>query len=533
LTSSSSVDDYKKVTDLFFDVIKKYPSTTYSATAYTFVYGQIYSTKNLDKDKQQVIQNYIGNYIGGILKDMGLSLNIAKEQTTESENSKSYYRKAVEDYKNVVNYKGQITVDKDKALDAQRKIAEIYDYYLNEADNAIEAYQSLINNYDISELEKITYESRIEFLRNAANYNTQPIDIYEDGNLIKVILSGVERTEAKPIAFISLNDKDATGFKEGSSITSNWKIESIESNKVNLVSNQTISKQQLKQQISIDKTTNLDNVKIKLVRIDSKKEARITIKPVLKGLTSVSNFQVHIPIERRLIKLSDEQIDNQVQIARNWINKLNTAIDRVDKIYRWLSYYCYTIFIALFVKNFVQGFGGRNLARQQVIVEWKNYCGEKDFDNCIFKDASAFDNDISKMTDAVQRTDKAFDIIKKAKINKQCDSISTGSLNTDFKDLNEINNNILKQYCNLVRLDSGNEVINEGEIRSTLLQREKATLKWDKETEFKSKGIDELNIAKFIDQDNNLRNEAKFDEVGQELRNKFIDNKKEIKDFNS
>ncbi|MEK6841285.1 MAG: hypothetical protein AABX45_01680, partial [Nanoarchaeota archaeon] len=406
---------------------------------------------------------------------------------------------------------------------------------LNEADNAIEAYQALINNYDLSELEKITYESRIEFLRNAANYNTQPIDIYEDGNLIKVILNGVERTESKPIAFISLNDKDATGFKEGSSITSNWKIESIESNKVNLVGNQidSISKQQLKQQISIDKTTNLDNVKIKLVRIDSKKEARITIKPVLKGLTSVSNFQVHIPIERRLIKLSDEQIDNQVQIARNWINKLNTAIDRVDKIYRWLSYYCYTIFIALFVKNFVQGFGGRNLARQQVINEWKNYCGEKDFDNCVFKDASAFDNDISKMTDAVQRTDKAFDIIKKAKINKQCDSISTGSLNTDFKDLNEINNNILKQYCNLVRLDSGNEVVNEGEIRSALLQREKATLKWDKETEFKSKGIDELNIAKFIDQDNNLRNEAKFDEVGQELRNKFIDNKKEIKDFNS
>ena len=150
--------------------------------------------------------------------------------------------------------------------------------------------------------------------------------------------------------------------------------------------------------------------------------------------------------------------------------------------------------------------------------EWKKVCGETNFDNCILENAQGFDDDVSKMQDAVSKVDKSFNEIKNIKINDGCDSIT---------------DTLKREYCSLIRLDADKEVINEGEIRAVLLQNEKANLDWSdkiKNTRIKDGSLEQtitqININKFIEQDVSLRNEADLKkEEKEKIRDLFYDDK--------
>src|SRR3989344_368647 len=235
LDQNSLFINYKDVIDRFSSLFKKYPDSVYASFARTYL------TKEIRNKTSPELRQEVDDYISIKLKENGLSVNLVSQQTAQVEKSEDYYRKAVEGYKEVVRNKYSPEKEqKELSLDAQRKIAELYDYYLNDVDNAILAYQDLINNFGIAEFEKILYESRIKFLKETKNYFSQPIDIYEDGNPIQIVLGGVERTENKPLAFISVNNEVAKEFREGASLDLNgnkWVLESISGNKITLVRN--------------------------------------------------------------------------------------------------------------------------------------------------------------------------------------------------------------------------------------------------------------------------------------------------------
>ncbi len=531
VSNSQNLDDYKKVIDLFKNVLKNYPNTVYAQLARSYITNLFYNDITyVDIKLKTDVENYLADYIA----ESGLNVPVS-EGSTSDQSSRTYYLKAIEDYKNVIlnKYdaeKGQ----KEYSLEAQTRIATIYDYYLNDVDKAIQAYNELINNYELADLQKITYESRIKFLETTRGYKTQPIDIYEDGNLVRVVLNGVDRVSEKPVAYISIDNKDAQAFKEGDKVIDfgdhKYSLESIDSGKIILISNttSTFNQQPIREEFDFDKNKLLEGkINLRFVRADTKKEAHVTVSPVLKSLTSISNFQVHIPIERRAIKLSNEQIDSQVDFAKNLVSKLDSAINTVEHIYQYMSYYCYTVFTVLFIKNFAQGLGGRTFAREQVIDEWKKACDENNFEDCILKHASEFDDEVSKMGDAVSRSDKIFTEIKNVKKNKaSCDTLTSklsGYL-TNFADLNNMDPGLVIEYCNRAQVDSNNEIINEREIRSDLLKREQATFKWGdvvKESNSATSIVHD-NIKGFIDGDLSLRNDNSLKSKENELKSEFL-----------
>src|SRR3989344_597622 len=306
LNINSLFINYMDVMDKFNNLWKKYPNSVYSHIARRYITDEI-SKKAPTIDLKKEIHDYASQ----IVKDNGLSVNLAQEQVSSDEKSDYYYKKAIESYKQVIisnndNGANQKTL----ALDAQKKIAEIYHYYLNDADNAIASYQELIDNYELIELEKINYESLIETLKTNRNYFTQPVDLFEDGNPITVVLNGVERVDNQPAAFISLNNDAAREFKVGAPVIiagdEKWVLENVETNKIVLVSSKMIAltRQNYRQEILLERIANIAGTNLKLVKIDAKKVAHVTIKPVLKYLQSISNFQLHIPIDKTGLKLS-------------------------------------------------------------------------------------------------------------------------------------------------------------------------------------------------------------------------------------
>ena len=494
LPSDASFEQYETNINKFANIVKNYPNTAEANHAFSYVYGTYAERIYPNNEIKQFVQNYIGKKF----LEIGAKAEVPTSTIT-LQDSNSYYRKALESYKEVAIYKDQ--VNNDLALKAQRKIAEIYDYYLNEPNNAMQAYSELINNYDISEIEKLDYNSRIEFLRNVNNYRSDLVNLYENGNLIRIRLYGVERTNQKPLAYISINDALAKEFREGDEFKdTTWKIESIESNRITLTSSRfNTFGQNLKEQLYLDQKTSLDNkINVKLIKIDTKREAHVTIKPVLKSLTSVSNLSLHIPIERRLIRLSSEQIDSQVEKTRKLIDSLNNIIEKVERLYKYYLAYCGVVFSILLIKTFASGFG-KQFARQQVNEDWEKYCESKGISNCqdeILKNPDLHGKDVSNMKDAVDKSDKIFEKLKEKK--GKCEDIDNDfGIDKEFENLatKPLTASYLQDVCSKINLD-GEKITNEDDIKDLLLKREKAVFSWST-TGFKDV-VEEKNQLEFI-----------------------------------
>jgi len=708
LTPTSTFEEYKRAVNLFADVMRKYSNTVYRATARSYIYKKIYDEKlkNADINLKKEVQDYVGT----ILKTEGIDAQV--QETQVGLKSKDYYLEAIQSYKLAVQ-QGKLE-GSDKYIEAQKKLAELYDYYLNDYSNAIQVYNELINDRDISDIEKSIYQARVEFLQNIGNYFSTPVDLYEDGNLVRVILHGVEKTQVRPQAYISINDQVAKAYSEGDVIEgTTYKIEDIQSNKVTVVSTlseaislitaadialaqqdyrtnpsylssftdsdikiskfynakitetgakhipksispssihsewgvdvglvsnadvkplfngkvvdktacsittdingfpnyrikyihivpglnvgdtvdplypigkvasqtdhpdclkdstgphlhlgflkvgeqkpislaefesetrlfskmytqvqtSTITGQLFRNELILDRNVILDNINVKLVRIDTKREAHITISPVVKALTSVSNFKVHIPVERRLIRLSDKQIDNHVEAMSKLIDSLNKVIDRVEKIYQYFLAYCISVITVLIIKKLIQG-GARDFARHETVKQWEEYCKSKfsgsEVQDCIFKNEKEIDEDTSKVESGVKRTDEITEKIKEIKKNKgTCNAINEAFLNQineKYDDVPKIsldNLGLLREYCNEAVYEDG-ELKREDQIRAALLAREKATIDWElkkKKDEGFNRRIEAMQ-KEFIDSDVNLRISSKIDAEKEKIKRK-------------
>ena len=515
---SSNLKDYTDVVDLFIKIKDNYKNSIYEQTARLYIAKRFYNELNYN---DRTIKEGVTNYIAEYLSKEGFGITIAKDDSSASLGSDDYYKKAIESYEHVIQ--NQPEEGENLALNAQRKIAELYDYYLNDAENAIIAYNNLINTYGLTSLEKINYESRIKFLEVTRNYKSQPVDLYEDGSLVRIVLNGINVAETKPVAYISMNNDNAVAYKEGNVIkiigsNEQFTLESVDSNKVVLVSNQkNQNNQNVREELLLDRNKVLSGVNFKLVRLETNREARITIKPVLKALTSVSNFQVHIPIERRAIQLSDSQIDSHVAATRKLIDSLDSAITKVNKIYEVLNYYCLSVISILLLKNIIQGFGGRHLARQEVLKEWESTYGKQNLEKKIFANAAEFDEDVSKMNAAIDTADEAFDKIK-----------------DNLDNCNQISDATLRKYCEIAKgnLDEDEEIILEDELRAALLKKEQAKLEWGTLIrDNPEKDLVKNSIQDAIQSDLNFRSKFNIQSERKNLADKFFKDGKPIENY--
>ena len=138
-----------------------------------------------------------------------------------------------------------------------------------------------------------------------------------------------------------------------------------------------------KETLRLQKTSVIDGYVMKLIDVDLKKQAHLTILPGSgKTLSSVSNFSLHIPIEKRAIKLNIDKISKKINETEEKIEKLNEIIEKLEKFVKNMKSVCLITFAWLTLKNsFFSGLS-KTIARDYVMrgpdgkSGWYAYCEE-------------------------------------------------------------------------------------------------------------------------------------------------------------
>ena len=99
--------------------------------------------------------------------------------------------------------------------------------------------------------------------------------------------------------------------------------------------------------------------------------ALISILPGSSRAYGSSDFTVTLPIEKRLIEWTPEQIDRKINKTHKTIEKLENVLDGLGKLITGWKATCFSVFLALTVKNsFVQDPSGRRLT----VERWSEEC---------------------------------------------------------------------------------------------------------------------------------------------------------------
>ena len=135
---------------------------------------------------------------------------------------------------------------------------------------------------------------------------------------------------------------------------------------------------------------------------------------------SVSDFSIHIPIEKRLWNLTADEIDNQINKTKENIEKLNETIEKLDEIVKGWTKVCLAVAAVFTVWSFLGGLGGKGTgaapklsAKQQTVdkpdeknlyyqgddYSWKKLEGDKIYrdeeGNCYSSSEKIYGNRIS------------------------------------------------------------------------------------------------------------------------------------------
>jgi len=321
------------------------------------------------------------------------------EKKSEKGSSEDYFLNAIKEYSEVVEkFNGEFyppdgEEQENVAMEAQLRIAEIYDKDLRDDNQAVKEYRKLITSFDYGE--KGVIENRIHFLETVSlKYNSDTVNIDEDNNVIQITLYGVEKASSDSKAKISVDgmpkvysiysyeNKEVSSKLEGS----DWHVKEVNADNVlivKLVKNSNTnaleesSPTRLYQGKEVRDLKDNDGTQhiFLLEDVDIEQQAHVTILPGEETLTTKSNFMLHVPVEPRLWKLSTEQMNDHINFTNKAIDTLNGYIDTIENVYKWWSISCYSTFAILWIKNIVWfGSKGRNLARKEVMSSWKEDC---------------------------------------------------------------------------------------------------------------------------------------------------------------
>src|SRR3989338_65336 len=105
-------------------------------------------------------------------------------------------------------------------------------------------------------------------------------------------------------------------------------------------------------------------VDVTLTKVDSKREAYVTILPGAGRGFTTSSFRINIPVDPRPFKWTPEQLQSQIDKTRELIEDFNKVIDKLDKVISTMKKLCLGMFAFLTVKNSFTGV--RNIARREV-----------------------------------------------------------------------------------------------------------------------------------------------------------------------
>ncbi len=266
-----------------------------------------------------------------------------------------------------------------------------------------------------------------------------------DGNLVSLISTSVGENQKNSVKLKV--DGEINDYKEGESLFEgitdnegnryNWKIDSINSDSI--VIKQYFTKRETNpsqetitisvgedKQIPVD--GGLKTVTIKDISIT--KGTVVTVYPGTKDNYGTSYFTIHLPIEKRLIQWTPEQIDKKIEATDKRIEKLDNIIDKLTNVIKTWKGLCYGVFAFLTVKNaFFHNPMGRRLAVEKVENECKGMFGndQEKIDECIRGKSDEIEELVDKyesVVDSVKERVKDVDWNKPEEVKKLASSIN-------------------------------------------------------------------------------------------------------------
>jgi len=349
----------------------------------------------------------------------------------QTRESVAYYQKAIREYENALitaptnfsliyeSYLGMARVyekmnDLPNALRYYQKAEEYSSYNLGTTFDFDKKYKSLlegiVNGYQTLNLGD---GLSVTLLTIETGKNTEPSFIYTINDYEKPQL------KVNEILDLGIDPVDENGNKY------DWKVLSIGTDSVIIrqqFKDSNVQRRYEEQSITLklDQNTPVPydgrNTKIVLIKkIDLTKSAIITITPGSKDNYGTSYFTITLPIDKRLIQLTPDQIDSQIRATDKALNKLDGIINRLSSIVKTWKGLCFAVFAFLTVKNaFFTNPTGRRLAVQRMQsdcqqgIDAGNY-DYKNLDDCMSQRKDELDSWIETSKSAVKETEDVFD----------------------------------------------------------------------------------------------------------------------------
>ncbi|MDD4877875.1 MAG: metallophosphoesterase family protein [Candidatus Nanoarchaeia archaeon] len=364
-------------------------------------------------------------------------LEIIKSSTQEM-----VYCTAAEEYKRVAELYFGIKDDKGIFYEdrANYKLGEIY-YWLGDTETALKYYRLSIKN-NLGEFIPLAKSRITELEEDAKLHSRYKIGEFEDNGVsIRVMVLDMPfENEDKPSATIEVEAEGTKKLSSGNNLFAmdiaetgedgverkyNWIVRDISSESVIIEKKYrdtaprgyrtNVKALPMGSDVRLDYGSSYKTAKLKSV--DLKKYAIVTVIPGTGApLVSNTNFSVHIPIEKRAIQWTPDEISSKINSTQAVIEDLDEVITTLTDVVTVWKKVCLVTFAYLTLKNSFFSGMARTQARRLAMhgpdgnSGWDAYCRQNsgegrmydDYNECVIENSDEIETTIDDSQDAIE-----------------------------------------------------------------------------------------------------------------------------------
>ncbi len=278
--------------------------------------------------------------------------------------------------------------------------------------NTIDSEEKFISNYD-------TRNSKGSIIINNQQYFIDLLDFRKPAKTdlsVVLVIDGKEQT----LALNEITNLVSDGSR-------NIQISEIKATGVGIKYNKVNgTKKETKTQTLVPGKTeqiSLDGSSIKLLRINSNKQVKLSISPVTLGQRGQSSFMFKVGIEKRAIQLSPEQTKDLMKNLLSAMQQWNDINDKLGKLISVMKAACFATSAILTAKTMLTGLSGEAIARNKLMNAaggWYETCeklvNEKKYSTlqqCLLDKNSDVEKDIKVYADEIKKTNDLMSNIEK------------------------------------------------------------------------------------------------------------------------
>ncbi len=396
-TSSSTEAEfsYKDVYSVVDDIIEKNPKATFDSIQKEIrdVIITQYKKKGVNTMKEENIliikeggsEPFEGKQIQ--FTNATLIENKVWEETNEDILLREYYEKAIKSYRDLADF-----YPHDKKIDN--------DYFEEYAAEGLYQAALLAQEFGmLKDAEEFLSKLRIEYpdskwtrqaelkIKNLLKYDSSDsraiVYLREKSYTVQLLALKKPTKEDMSIDLLIGGKSVNLGLDEikdiGKDLIQSIQVTKIESEYVELnykksTSNENIAGTLVRLDLNKHQQENFDGTTVKLLNINLKKQAKLTLDSDVKGPRAFANFSFKIGIEKRGIKLSPEKTQEMIKNIGESIEKWKDVNEKLGKVVKGMKGACFATSAVLMAKNLFEGFGGKSMARSEVMPNWNSYC---------------------------------------------------------------------------------------------------------------------------------------------------------------